>query len=176
MVNNDTLAKAYTGNDLMAALEGKLGRQEAAKLLADSGVPGLRYLDQGSRGAGDGTHNYVVFDPSLLNIVSKNDQFVSDSISATVRKQLSPENFRLADPEASRAADLQLSEYPKTDAIAAEQQFTEAQTALQDAMAQIGDQTAVASEMANLDAITVEADTYARAAKAAAICQGGGKL
>jgi hypothetical protein len=32
------------------------------------GVPGIRYLDQGSRSTGSGTSNYVVFDPDLLEI------------------------------------------------------------------------------------------------------------
>lgn len=34
---------------------------EASKLLAKQGIPGIRYLDQGSRTAGEGTRNYVVF-------------------------------------------------------------------------------------------------------------------
>ena len=33
-----------------------------------SGIPGIRYLDQGSRGAGEGTHNYVVFNPDIVDI------------------------------------------------------------------------------------------------------------
>jgi len=37
----------------------------------EAGVPGVRYLDQGSRGAGAGTSNYVVFDPSIVDITKK---------------------------------------------------------------------------------------------------------
>lgn len=33
----------------------------ASRALMDSGVPGIRYLDAGSRRAGDGTRNYVIF-------------------------------------------------------------------------------------------------------------------
>lgn len=33
----------------------------ASSALRQSGVPGIRYLDQGSRSAGQGTHNYVMF-------------------------------------------------------------------------------------------------------------------
>jgi len=36
----------------------------ASELLNSAGIPGIRYLDQGSRAAGDGTHNYVMFDPA----------------------------------------------------------------------------------------------------------------
>ncbi len=42
-----------------------------APRLKQAGIPGIRYLDQGSRGAGAGTSNYVVFDDSLLSILGK---------------------------------------------------------------------------------------------------------
>jgi hypothetical protein len=50
------------------------GRAEdrASKTLKALGIPGIRYLDQGSRGAGDGTYNYVVFDQDIPKIVSRN--------------------------------------------------------------------------------------------------------
>lgn len=35
------------------------------------GIPGIKYLDAGSRGAGDGTRNYVVFDDKLVEILKK---------------------------------------------------------------------------------------------------------
>jgi hypothetical protein len=39
--------------------------------LRAQGIPGIRYLDAGSRGAGDGSRNYVVFDENLISIVRK---------------------------------------------------------------------------------------------------------
>jgi len=39
--------------------------------LAKRGIPGIKYLDAGSRGAGDGSRNYVVFDENLIDIVRK---------------------------------------------------------------------------------------------------------
>jgi len=42
-----------------------------AKYLKGVGIPGIRYLDQGSRGAGDGSRNYVVFDENLISLVRK---------------------------------------------------------------------------------------------------------
>ena len=36
-----------------------------------AGIPGIKYLDAGSRGAGDGSRNYVVFDEKLIDIVRK---------------------------------------------------------------------------------------------------------
>lgn len=40
----------------------------ASLALAKAGIPGLRYLDQGSRSAGEGTHNYVIFDDSAVQV------------------------------------------------------------------------------------------------------------
>jgi hypothetical protein len=40
--------------------------------LLSFGIPGIRYLDQGSRGAGDGTYNYVIFDQDIPKIISRN--------------------------------------------------------------------------------------------------------
>lgn len=39
--------------------------------LQSAGIPGIRYLDGGSRGAGEGSSNYVVFDEDLIRILSK---------------------------------------------------------------------------------------------------------
>ena len=44
---------------------------DGARTLSDAGIPGVRYLDQGSRGAGEGTSNYVVFDDALIKILKK---------------------------------------------------------------------------------------------------------
>jgi hypothetical protein len=48
-----------------------LGSSEGAQQLREAGIPGIRYLDQGSRGAGQGTHNYVVFDAATIDILRK---------------------------------------------------------------------------------------------------------
>jgi hypothetical protein len=42
-----------------------------AAALNKSGIPGIRYLDQGSRGAGEGSRNYVAFDPKMIEILKK---------------------------------------------------------------------------------------------------------
>lgn len=52
-----------------ATAEGKHGM--ASNALREAGIPGIRYLDQGSRGAGDGSRNYVVFDDAIIDIVRK---------------------------------------------------------------------------------------------------------
>jgi hypothetical protein len=47
------------------------GGGKVAEKLREAGIPGIKYLDAGSRGAGDGTRNYVVFDEKLVSIVKK---------------------------------------------------------------------------------------------------------
>lgn len=42
------------------------------RLLKQAGIPGIRYLDQGSRGAGSGTMNTVLFDDALVKILERN--------------------------------------------------------------------------------------------------------
>ena len=55
---------------IVSALTPKAGAgiaemQKHLRKLASLGIPGIRYLDQGSRGAGDGTRNFVIFDENL---------------------------------------------------------------------------------------------------------------
>jgi hypothetical protein len=44
---------------------------DATAAMREAGIPGIKYLDAGSRTAGDGSRNYVVFDENLINIVRK---------------------------------------------------------------------------------------------------------
>ena len=46
-------------------------RKRYSEQLNALGIPGIKYLDAGSRGAGEGTRNFVVFDPSILNILKR---------------------------------------------------------------------------------------------------------
>jgi hypothetical protein len=47
------------------------------KELAKAGFTGIRYLDEGSRNAGKGTSNFVVFEPSTVKILEKNNKPVT---------------------------------------------------------------------------------------------------
>lgn len=38
------------------------------------GIPGIRYLDGGSRAAGQGSSNFVVFDPNMIRILERNGE------------------------------------------------------------------------------------------------------
>jgi len=77
----DTLGKVtsyaknnnLTVNSFYDTLSKELGSaQKASEALQKAGVPGIKYLDQGSRKAG-GTQNFVVFDPSNVKILERNN-------------------------------------------------------------------------------------------------------
>ncbi len=109
-----------TGSDLMEILQRKaegvrvyeedpLGARRApdAKAVSDSlreaGVAGVRYLDAGSRNAAEGTHNFVVFDDSLIEITHKDGEPVAppDARGGDITAAASPDGklFALADEE-----------------------------------------------------------------------------
>lgn len=56
--------------------KGPLGRTlkglMAEEDLKAQGIPGIRYLDGGSRGTGEGSYNYVIFDDKIPRIVERN--------------------------------------------------------------------------------------------------------
>ena len=60
----------------IANKRGAPGMRQAEPALREAGIPGIRYLDGGSRTAGTGTSNYVVFpgNESLLHILERNGQ------------------------------------------------------------------------------------------------------
>lgn len=75
----------WTGAEFYNALvryasESPLGRQkgttgnfsqDVSEYLKGKGIPGIKYLDRGSRQAGEGTRNFVIFDEDLLTIRSR---------------------------------------------------------------------------------------------------------
>lgn len=65
-----------TKYDTRAAMQGNTGLNEAGayatQQLKQQGVPGIRYLDGGSRTAGTGTSNFVLFDDQLPRILERN--------------------------------------------------------------------------------------------------------
>ena len=39
--------------------------------MSEAGIPGIKYLDQGSRSVGEGSRNYVIPDPRIIQIMRK---------------------------------------------------------------------------------------------------------
>jgi hypothetical protein len=48
-----------------------MGQASASAKLREVGIRGIRYLDQGSRAAGRGTYNYVVFDDAIIKMLER---------------------------------------------------------------------------------------------------------
>ncbi len=70
LYGRDVGADSFLGT--MNSIQPNLGEA----LLQKAGIPGVRYLDEGSRGAGSGTSNFVVFpgNEDLLKILENNGQ------------------------------------------------------------------------------------------------------
>jgi hypothetical protein len=69
----DPFQKNATGGKLLEMMQ-QLQRGQPEERLKASGIPGIRYLDGGSRGAGAGSSNYVVFagEEEALKILERN--------------------------------------------------------------------------------------------------------
>lgn len=66
------LSEGGTGNQAYTRLTATLGSQDkATEALKQAGIPGIKYFDGASRGKGEGSRNYVVFDDKLIEIVKK---------------------------------------------------------------------------------------------------------
>lgn len=72
--------------------------EDASRSLREAGIPGIRYLDQGSRDAGEGSRNIVIFDDSLITITKKNGKPVTQA----ERQKVVDELFALRQPLAIR--------------------------------------------------------------------------
>jgi len=79
----------------------------ASRRLREAGIPGIRYLDAGSRGAGDGSRNYVVFNDRLVDILGKDGarntpegraQEVLDMLASGRGAEVTDEMLDLGDP------------------------------------------------------------------------------
>jgi hypothetical protein len=68
-----TPADEMTGEQLYRALA-RHDAAAAAQSLRNAGIPGIRYLDGGSRASGEGTRNFVLFDDTLAKILERNGQ------------------------------------------------------------------------------------------------------
>jgi hypothetical protein len=85
LFGNDPIPNSYLGlfdsskgsqayNTLADVGRGEYGSSNpsaATEALRKAGIPGIRFLDQGSRSGGQGTSNYVVFDDALIDILRK---------------------------------------------------------------------------------------------------------
>ena len=65
---------ARTGSDFYLKNKWADDQAKGSAMLYEAGIPGIQYLDQASRGAGEGTRNYVVFSDEIPQILERNGQ------------------------------------------------------------------------------------------------------
>jgi hypothetical protein len=95
------------GKSVYQTIASRKGSDAAAtEYLKSIGIPGIRYLDGGSRGAGSGTMNTVLFDDSLVKILERNGMPVEQP-GLLARE---PTKFQLAHAEAQRNAALPVAQ------------------------------------------------------------------
>lgn len=75
--NNGTLPTGIqSGDELLRYIQQQLrfigSPKKAEQVLNEAGIPGIRYLDGGSRSAGQGSSNFVLFDDQLPRILETN--------------------------------------------------------------------------------------------------------
>ena len=64
--------ETLTGEQAYARLSANMGNQtKASEFLKTLGIPGIRYLDGGSRSGGKGTSNFVIFDGDTAKILKR---------------------------------------------------------------------------------------------------------
>jgi hypothetical protein len=59
------------GSSYMHLVAAGDGQDKASRMLSEAGIPGLRYLDAGSRQAGSGSRNIVMFDDQPIEIIRR---------------------------------------------------------------------------------------------------------
>jgi hypothetical protein len=81
--------------------------KDVSARFSEAGIPGIRYLDQGSRINGDGTHNFVVFNDDLTNIVSRNGQPINKTpMAAGLAAPVALMDFNQEPPRKAEPQDL----------------------------------------------------------------------
>lgn len=69
------------GGTTGGSLHSNAAQQAASKALNEAGIPGIRYFDNQSRAAGEGTRNIVVFDPDDITQVKRDGELVWENAS-----------------------------------------------------------------------------------------------
>ncbi len=72
----DLLTTAFREGHIGTSIQASKATEGASAVLNEAGIPGIRYFDGGSRKAGDGTRNIVLFDPDLITEVKRDGEKV----------------------------------------------------------------------------------------------------
>ena len=77
-------------------LTGGTGGAYTSEMLKSAGIPGIRYLDGSSRGAGEGTRNYVMFDDKGIKLLERNGEPIPAVAEFAARREGKPKPYREA--------------------------------------------------------------------------------
>jgi hypothetical protein len=77
----ESYLESVTGGEVYQNISTSRGTVNTSQLLQDSGLRGIRYFDQGSRGSGEGTSNFIPFSPEDFRIQEINDRPIEEYIS-----------------------------------------------------------------------------------------------
>jgi len=69
--NSSLASRGQVGLQAFKEAQNKYGDQGISDALKEAGIPGIKYLDGASRAGGEGSSNYVVFDPNLIEILRR---------------------------------------------------------------------------------------------------------
>lgn len=87
-------------------MDDTIGREAAAaRVLAEAGIPGVKYLDQGSRDKGTGSQNFVVFNDQHVEITHKNGEPVKREEFLQQREAERTQAMKAKQPRGRAAAD-----------------------------------------------------------------------
>jgi hypothetical protein len=121
-----------TGEQIYQAIgdQAYLTPEQVSQRLSEAGIPGIKFLDQGSRTAGDGTRNFVIFSDKNVRITAKNGNAIDTSKPAPEPR---PEGIKQAEasvakPEDTKALAAQYSVDPATGAFPEEAQVAQLAT------------------------------------------------
>jgi hypothetical protein len=104
---NDSFARTYPyGSQL---------DKTASFALRDAGIPGVKFLDQGSRGTGEGSRNFVVFDAATVTIMDRNGEKLRGA-----EKTAAVEEIQVKQAEAAEGARYSRAAGPAPDPNTAE--------------------------------------------------------
>ena len=78
----------HTGGDIYRNIVGDRGAPGTSEYLNSLGIKGIKYLDQQSRGEGEGTRNLVVFDETLPKITKINGEPVTAEEEQQIREDM----------------------------------------------------------------------------------------
>jgi GNAT superfamily N-acetyltransferase len=81
----ERVMKESNGQQALNYLMPSGNKAQASETLKNAGIPGIRYLDAGSRGAKEGTRNLVIFDEDLIKIADEAKNI--DDFAANLEKK-----------------------------------------------------------------------------------------